>query len=141
MSQDPDLQRLLPRWQPPEPPAAMDYRVLASYRQHLLQVPLCRRLWTARIAVPLPLAAALLLAAVGLMFWLHVPERGVPRQNPALVMGAGSPCAPAPVRPPSASSMLVRTRTGTGYSTTIDDEGWQPVTDAHPVIRKARQDQ
>lgn len=140
MSQDPDLQRLLPHWQPPDPPATLDYRVLASYRQHLLQVPLWRRLWTARIAVPLPLATALVLAALGLMFWLRSPERVALRRDPALVMGAGTPCAPVPVRPPSASSVLVRTKTGTGYATTIDDEGWQPVTDAHPIIRKARQD-
>lgn len=140
MSQDPDLPRLLPHWQPPDPPAAMDDRVLASYRQHLLQVPLWRRLWTARIAVPLPLAAAMLLATIGLVFWLRAPERTALRQHATPVVGVGSPCAPAPVRPPAASSVFVRTKSGTGYSTTIDDEGWQPVTDAHPVVRKGRQE-
>jgi hypothetical protein len=56
---DPELSRLLRCWGPPAVSEGLDERVLAAYRRR--SGSLWRRLLSAELRVPLPLAAALLL--------------------------------------------------------------------------------
>ena len=66
--QDP-LHSLLKEWEAPEPPASLDSRVTAAFRDSP-RGSWWERLWTFRVSVPVPvLAAALLLVAAGV--WLE----------------------------------------------------------------------
>jgi hypothetical protein len=59
-----DLDGLLAHWRAPDVPRTVDDRLLASYRSHVDERPLWRRLFTATIRVPVPLAAAALIALI-----------------------------------------------------------------------------
>ena len=74
------LQPVLREWTAPEPPAGMDARIRSAYRAQYRPSP-WRSFWSARVSVPIPVLAALMLmaAAVSLMFRAATP---VPR--PAL---------------------------------------------------------
>lgn len=65
--QDP-LSSALREWEAPEPSAAMDARVRAAYRAGQRPSP-WRRFWTARVSVPVPVLAALLVIVAA--FWLQ----------------------------------------------------------------------
>lgn len=103
--QDP-LHSLLREWEAPEPPAALDARVRAAYRQ-TVRPPWWRQMWSVRISIPAPLlVAAMLLLAFGV--WLQT--RSVP------------PARPSPASP--------------GYVTRLESAGFQPLPDgATRVIR------
>ena len=65
--QDP-LDTLLREWEAPAPPAALDARMRAAYRD-AVKPTLWQRMWSFRISIPVPvLAAALLLVMAGV--WL-----------------------------------------------------------------------
>lgn len=67
MSENDPLRALLREWQAPEPSAALDERIRAGFRAARAPSPWAR-IWQARISVPVPVLAALvLLAAVA---WL-----------------------------------------------------------------------
>jgi hypothetical protein len=64
----------LQEWEAPEPPPALDARVLATYRS-AQRPPLWQRLWGWRVSLPVPiLAAALILIAVVLFRLRPVPD-------------------------------------------------------------------
>ena len=69
------LRSVLREWKAPEPPAALDARILADFRA--LAAPSgWKRFWTARISIPVPvLAAAMLLVAI---IWLVVLRPAAP---------------------------------------------------------------
>jgi hypothetical protein len=80
MSEFDPLQKVLREWEAPEPSAALDARVRAGFRAARAHAP-WRRLWTARVSVPVPvLAAVLLLLAVAWAVELRpeMPRRPVP---------------------------------------------------------------
>ena len=62
--QDP-LQSLLRDWDAPEPPPAMDARIRAAYRAVYPPSP-WRLFWHARVSLPAPALAALLLIVIAL---------------------------------------------------------------------------
>jgi hypothetical protein len=103
--QDP-LHTLLREWEAPEAPPALDARVRDAYRASV-QPPWWRQMWSFRVSIPVPvLAAALLLAMVGV--WLQT------RSGP-------------PVRPAAAPP---------GYVTRLESAGFQPLPEgATRVIR------
>jgi hypothetical protein len=79
---DTELRRLLAAWQAPPPDPSGGARLLAAYRAHTAPAPLWRRLLTARLSLPAPLAAgavgALVVAALALF---TLASRGA--QSPA----------------------------------------------------------
>jgi hypothetical protein len=106
MTEHDPLDSLLREWEAPEPPSAMDARVLAAYRA-VHRPPPWRRIWSARVTIPVPVLAALLpMVAAGV--WLLY------RSQP-----------PAAVAPP-----------GGGYLTRLETAGFKPLPDgATRVIR------
>lgn len=60
-AEDGGLGSLLRNWQAPEAPATLDERVLASYRRHRDHPSVWRRIVSGRVAVPLPVAAGVVI--------------------------------------------------------------------------------
>jgi len=79
MENDP-LDGVLREWQAPEPPAALDARMLAAYR-HTVRPSLWQRFLSARVSIPVPVLATLVLvaAALFLQFRLGQPRTPLPR--------------------------------------------------------------
>jgi hypothetical protein len=76
MSEFDPLRKVLREWAAPEPSAALDARVRAGFRA--ARAPsLWRRLWTARVSVPVPVLAAVLLVLA--MAWLVEFRPAVPQ--------------------------------------------------------------
>jgi membrane-associated protease RseP (regulator of RpoE activity) len=111
MNEPDPLNSLLKEWQAPDPSPAGEARVRAAYRA--VQRPsLWQRLWSARITIPVPVLAALLLVVVA-AWWLLPVARSVT------------------VRPASTA-----TPTSGGYVTRVEAAGFQPLPDgAVRVIR------
>jgi hypothetical protein len=63
--EDDKLRAVLREWEAPEPNPAMDARVRAVWRAS--HPPGWKRIWTARVSVPVPVLAALLLIAALLL--------------------------------------------------------------------------
>jgi hypothetical protein len=63
--EDDKLRAVLREWEAPQPNPAMDARVRAGWRA--AHPPGWKRIWTARVSVPIPVLAALLLIAVFLL--------------------------------------------------------------------------
>ena len=63
--EDDKLRGVLRAWEAPEPNPEMDARVRAAWRA--LHPPGWKRIWTARVSVPVPVLAALLLLAAFLL--------------------------------------------------------------------------
>jgi hypothetical protein len=79
---DPQLTRLLARWEAPDPGPALDDRIVEAYRKGPGRVPLWRRFMTLSVPVPLPVAVAVLVllavsAAVALRRSAPMPQGGV----------------------------------------------------------------
>jgi hypothetical protein len=106
MKENDPLNTLLREWEAPDAPPSLDPRMRAAYRDAFHQSP-WQRLWSFRVSIPAPLlAAALLLAAVGV--WLQ--------------SRSGEPVRNAPASP--------------GYVTRLESAGFQPLPDgATRVIR------
>lgn len=111
MENDP-LNSVLRDWEAPAPPTAMDARVLAAYRTAYR--PAYRsspwwRFWSARVSIPVPALAALLVIVTALWFQFRVPP-------PVVQPGVAAP--------------------GEGYLTRIEAAGFRPLPDgATRVIR------
>lgn len=58
---DPQLHRLLARWEAPDPGPGLDDRMIEAYRRGPGRMSLWKRLLTSSIRVPLPVAVAVLL--------------------------------------------------------------------------------
>jgi len=93
---DDKLRAVLREWEAPEPHPAMDARVRAAWRG--LRQPAWKRIWRARVSIPVPILAALLLVAALLL----------------MKFGVARPTAVAP------------SQTG-GYVTQLNATGFQPV--------------
>jgi hypothetical protein len=63
------LRKALDTWRVTPPGAALDYRLLASYRGRMLAVPLWKRLLRVRLSVPLPVAALAGLLLLTALLW------------------------------------------------------------------------
>jgi hypothetical protein len=113
MKENDPLNSVLREWEAPRPPSAMDARVLAAYRAG--HKPGYRpspwwRFWSARVSIPVPVLAALLLILTA--FWFQF------RVQPPVVQ-------PGRVAPP-----------GEGYLTRMEAAGFQPLPDGETrVIR------
>lgn len=87
--QEKELRSLLAHWQAPASPQSLDARALASFRQLRPRTPWGRKLFTASIRVPLPVAAALTIFAVAAALWaLRSPQAvtiTVPQALPSTV--------------------------------------------------------
>ncbi len=70
---DDELRKTLNEWKAPEPGASVDKRVLAAYRENYARPALWRRILLARISVPVPVAAALVLL---IAVWFALGPRG-----------------------------------------------------------------
>ncbi len=85
---DEGLRRVLGEWRAPETPASLDARVMASYRRHT-SPPWWRRVFAAKIAVPVPVFAAVLVLLAAALWVTRAtpPERRVaPVMEPAVVV-------------------------------------------------------
>jgi len=111
-----ELRAILQEWKAPEPPAALERRVLAAYRAAHAPSP-WRRFWTARISMPVPVLAALLLLTVALfMQFRSQPPRPPLRIDSVMIPLAGS----------------------SGYVTRLDGTGFQPLP--HGAARVVRRE-
>ncbi len=98
---DDELQEALQKWEAPPPGASVDKRVLAAYRKNYARIPLWRRMLAARISVPVPVAALLLIATAA---WLALPSRQA--SAPAQPAPVAIRPAPAPAREPVMAQQL-----------------------------------
>jgi hypothetical protein len=103
------LSGMLRGWKAPDPPAAMDARVLSAYREQYAASP-WRRFWGARISVPVPVFAALLLVLAAM--WMEF--RPAPSVQPAVLR---------------TETRVVSTPEGRGCVTRLDASGFQPLPD------------
>lgn len=76
MNEDESLRSVLREWNAPEPGAAVDAQIRDAWKAECR--PVWRRIWTARISVPVPLAVAALVLAAALIGF-----RGAPPVAPA----------------------------------------------------------
>ena len=82
MKEHDPMNTLLREWEAPEAPLALDGQVRAAYRA-AVRPTRWQRLWSFRISIPVPvLAAALLLAAVGVWLQSRTGEPVRPRSAP-----------------------------------------------------------
>jgi hypothetical protein len=68
METDPELQSLMRRWSPPAPSADLDRRMIDRYRSARGWRAIWRRFLQARLSVPIPAVAVVLLVAGCLLF-------------------------------------------------------------------------
>lgn len=81
--EDDKLRAVLREWEAPEPNPAMDARVRAAWRG--AHRPAWKSIWTARISIPVPVLAALLLVAALLLM-----KFGVARPTEVAPSGSGN---------------------------------------------------
>lgn len=108
MESDP-LSPILREWEAPDPPAAMDARMVAAYRASYAPSP-WRRFWGARISIPVPAMAALLLIAVAC--WIVF-----------------RPAPPSRAEVLRTDTRVVTWPEGRGCVTRLDASGFQPLPD------------
>jgi len=112
MKENDPLDPLLREWQAPESSPGLDARVGAAYRAMHRPSP-WRRLWTMRVAIPVPVFAALLLLAA--VLWIQF-RRG-----------------PTPPAPPSTGTASPEDG---GYLSRLETTGFQPLPNgAARVVR------
>ena len=101
MKESDPLKSILHEWEAPAPPSSLDTTVRARYRS-LHPPSVWRRMWTARVTVPVPVIAGLLLIiGLWMQFWPRL---------------ATAPAGPEPPTSPA-------------YITRIDSVGFQPLPD------------
>ena len=78
---DSKMDALLREWRAPDPPEALDHRVLAGYRSVKPSDRgfSWRRLWTMRVTVPAPALLAAALAVFALFLWLRPAPAPAPQ--------------------------------------------------------------
>ncbi len=81
MDFDPEWHRFIQRWSPPAPRADLDCRMLSRYRSARGWRAKWNRFARARLAVPVPLLAAMLLVAAGLFFFSRSLARSQTRMG------------------------------------------------------------
>jgi hypothetical protein len=85
MSENDPLKAVLREWQAPEPSAALDQRIRAGFLA-MRSASRWARFWSARVSVPVPvLAAVLLLAAVAWLVESRPAVQPVPPSQPGVV--------------------------------------------------------
>lgn len=90
MGTDPELQGLIRRWSPPSPSADFDRRMITRYRSVRRWRFKWRRFLEARLSVPIPLVAAMLLVASCLLLF-SVRKTDSPRERMAGFEPVASP--------------------------------------------------
>jgi hypothetical protein len=110
MMDDEQLRSVLREWNAPEPDAAMDQRIHSAWRES--HPGTWKRIWSARISVPVPILAALLLIAMVLWFKLG----------------------------PSRSATVAPAETG-GYVTQLNATGFQPAPNGEARIVTVKETQ
>ncbi len=124
---DDELNGMLREWKAPSAPARLRERIFAPRSRHGW-----RRLWTASVRVPLPVAAGLLLAlALGAWRWVAPP---VPRVLIKTEIKTERVEVPAPER--VVTRIVYRDRPVPGETGTMPN--LQPVTELRPRIIRSR---
>jgi hypothetical protein len=109
--EDDKLRAVLREWEAPEPKPEMDARVRAAWRAS--HPAAWKRIWTARVSMPVPVLAALLLIAAFLLAKFGTPRRST----------AETPSQPG------------------GYVTQLNAAGFQPVPNGEArviTVKEAR---
>jgi hypothetical protein len=109
--EDDKLHAILREWEAPEPNPGMDARVRAAWRAS--HPAAWKRIWTARVSMPVPVLAALLLIAAFLLAKFGTPRRST----------AETPSQPG------------------GYVTQLNAAGFQPVPNGEArviTVKEAR---
>ncbi len=84
MIEDDELQALLrAEWNPPEPPIAMDRRIISAYKS-VRHPSAWARFWMVRISMPAPVLIAVIVAIVGLFVWVRPGTTPATAPLPAL---------------------------------------------------------
>lgn len=102
---DPELRALLSSWEAPDTPAALDRRLLASFRAEqpgVVRPPLWRRALTSSVRIPLPVAG---LCAVAL-----ITTSAVLALRPSRITLESTPLAPPPAATRLVEVPVVRER-------------------------------
>jgi hypothetical protein len=92
-NKDPELTEWLRHWESPGTPVGAGERLREAYRSRIVRRPLWKRLLTARVSVPLPLAALFVAGAlaIGIVAGQQLahgrPDRGDAERSP--VAGGG----------------------------------------------------
>lgn len=77
--QEDPLSPLLREWQAPDPPPGMDAKMLAAFRRRTTRNSnWWAALWSARISIPVPVLAGLLIVLFAAANWLRRPAAPVP---------------------------------------------------------------
>jgi hypothetical protein len=118
METDP-LGSILREWKAPDAPASLDARMLAAYRERR-RSSAWQGLWSARISVPVPLLAALLLIAAAVFLEFRAQ--------------------PTPARPVlRMESQLVSLPEGGGCVTRLNATGFQPLPNGDARVVDAKE--
>lgn len=73
------LSPLLREWRAPDPPAGIDTRMLAAFRQRAAgRQNWWAMIWSTRVSIPVPVLAALLLLVCAAAVWLRRPVEPPP---------------------------------------------------------------
>ena len=89
VTEDDKLRAVLREWEAPEPNPAMDARVMTAWRG--ARRPAWKNIWTARVSIPVPVLAALLLVAALLLlkFGMASPREVAPATGGYLTQLSG----------------------------------------------------
>ena len=134
MGEEDDLKRALETWEAPTPRRSLDDRVLASYRSEVLAFFWWKRILRARITLPVPVGAALVLLVLFGFAWR---DRGAGRPVYGLhsvKQAAETPCGVAPAPRPGLHSLVAGSQQEATYVTVGDFSGFRPVKDGNITI-------
>jgi len=112
--QDDALRKMLDAWQPDEPSAALDRRVMQSFRA-VTGAAQAKPAWRQRVWWRYGAVAACMAAGVTMAVWLapHVRHASAPLRMDSVLEGAPQ---------------------GTAYDTQVDSSAFRPVADAKIVV-------
>jgi len=83
--EDDSLRNLLREWKAPDPPAPLDARVTAAYRAAYPAPPRRWNFWSAKVSLPIPVFAALLLIVMALALQFRSAPPALPDRGRAFV--------------------------------------------------------
>ncbi len=138
---DRELNSLLKQWQAPTASAALDIQVTAAYRREIHRPPFWQRVFTTRIAVPVPVAAIMLVALAATTFLAVrsfqpsvaktdktvAPITQAKALEPPANSGAGTAPHEASASNPDRNAGAEHAASGSAYVTKVDLTGFKPV--------------
>jgi hypothetical protein len=100
---DDELDRALKSWRVPDPPPDLEAKTIRAFRAHPQRFSRWRNLFAMRVTVPLPAAAAMVVALIGLLAMLaRIELTARPAGAPApTVTGATAPSSWGGLQPVS----------------------------------------